>query len=220
MKRAPEQSEAGSSAPAAQRPRTNPSLNAAPPALGAQISRALEAVNTSTAQTLETSTGAVAKPGAPVDPGALAAFLDARHAARRNCQMLEKELQAVGQDLAAEVTVLNINAAALLEKKQFLLQKGERPTVGSVLEAIWARVDQLVEECKYEEARAAANVDRLVLGGGVGWRRQGGAKPCMVTDDQKICFFQNFFFSFSVLERADLLKSIPSGFCIYALRQQ
>ena len=176
MKRAPnpEHSGAGSSAPAAQRPRIDPAPStrkAAPPANSTNIPKALEAV-TSFTRHLEAVTsftrGALlyqasniaegAKQSAPFDPDALAGFLDARRTARRGCQTLARELQALDQNLEAEVTVLNINAAALLERKRFSLQEGivAPPTVGSVLKAIWARVSQLVQQCGYEE-RAAAN---------------------------------------------------------------
>ena len=155
MKRAPEQSAASSSAPAAKRPRTDPSDPDAP---GAKIFQALEAVRPDA--------------GASVDPDALARSFDLQQAARRDWEKLGRELRAL-EDLEVEVTVLNINAAMLLEKKTFSLPAvesvtggeggGDSPTIGSILEAIWARVDQLVQQCKYEEGRAAANAE----GGGL-----------------------------------------------------
>ena len=153
MKRASSQTgaAAGSSVPAAaKRSRTDPS--ASDPSF-AKIVQALEAV----------PPGA----GASFDSDALAKSFDLQQAARKDWENLGRELRAL-EGLEAEVTVLNINAAMLLEKKAFSLPTvepvggwawGESPTVGSVLRAIWTRVDQLVQQCKYEEGRAAANAE-------------------------------------------------------------
>ena len=107
-------------------------------------------------------------------------FLETRRAGRQSVQTLIDELQRLKseslQNFEAEITVLNTNGAPLLNKKEFSLPDHglcpldlehdgpvcpgcgldlddleHNPTVESVLDAIWERVDGIVAKCHGEE---------------------------------------------------------------------
>ena len=63
-------------------------------------------------------------------------------------------------NISAEVTVLNINAAPLLERKIFPLQYWNADaTIGTVVNAIRRRVEDLVRQCRDEERTAEERDD-------------------------------------------------------------
>ena len=182
MKRASESSGAGSSA--AQRPRVDrPAGSSSHPSssLGKSGDEAahvgleglgdvLDVVVSTTRQVKQYHASLAPRPGVEQETEALASsanvlkFLETRRAGRHSVQALIDELHRFKsktlQNFEAEITVLNINGAPLLNKKMFSLpdhgrsleHDGYNPTVQSVLDAIWKRVDEIVAQCRNEES--------------------------------------------------------------------